>query len=248
MKNTIPIKYYSKTKNALGFNRPNDSGFDLRAISPKHDCFIVDVEYLDSDFNYCVEDIIQNMLQENKSPMGERNDFVSSIRDARDNHLYLGKSIDKRFLQKCFDENVKEIFIIPPFTTVHFETGIHIELPENIDATIRPRSGINMNTNLIGKIGTIDWDYRGDWGIGLQNTSSLTYFIIPNDRIAQGVINIPSILTIDAFYGADSCTIIYGAGEFKAEKPYIKFIKVDSLDEFKPTDRGDAGFGSSGTK
>ena len=65
-------------------------------------------------------------------------------------------------------------------------------------------------------LGTIDTDYRGNIGIIVQNPTPYSYVIIPDTRLAQGVI---------------------------AEKKRAVFDIKDSKDELSKTERGENGFG-----
>ena len=97
-------------------------------------------------------------------------------------------------------------------------TGIAISLPKDLEAQIRPRSGlaIKHGITLLNTPGTIDSDYRGEIKVILVNLSNYNYTIKPQDRIAQIVFS------------------RFVTGEFDI---------VENLDE---TDRGESGFGSTG--
>ena len=97
-------------------------------------------------------------------------------------------------------------------------TGIAISLPEDLEAQIRPRSGlaIKHGITLLNTPGTIDSDYRGEIKVILINLSNNNYTIKPNDRIAQ--------IVFSQFISA-------------------QFNIVENLDD---TDRGNSGFGSTG--
>ena len=97
-------------------------------------------------------------------------------------------------------------------------TGIAISLPKDLEAQIRPRSGlaIKHGITILNTPGTIDSDYRGEIKVILVNLSNDNYTIKPQDRIAQIVFS------------------RFVTGEFDI---------VENLDE---TDRGDSGFGSTG--
>jgi dUTP pyrophosphatase len=97
-------------------------------------------------------------------------------------------------------------------------TGIAIGLPEDLEAQIRPRSGlaIKHGITLLNTPGTIDSDYRGEIKVILINLSNDNYTIKPNDRIAQ--------IVFSQFISA-------------------QFNIVENLDD---TDRGNSGFGSTG--
>ena len=69
------------------------------------------------------------------------------------------------------------------------------------------------------KFGTVDNDWRGNSGIIVQNPTPFSYIIIPNSRLAQGVI---------------------------VEKKRAVFDIKSSKDELSKTERGENGFGKSG--
>ena len=108
--------------------------------------------------------------------------------------------------------------IIKPLERSLIPTGIAISLPEDLEAQIRPRSGlaIKHGITLLNSPGTIDSDYRGEIKVILVNLSNNNYTIKPYDRIAQ--------IIISQFVKAE-------------------FEIAENLDE---TDRGNSGFGSTG--
>lgn len=115
--------------------------------------------------------------------------------------------------------NIDAVNIILPYKTVKFETNIYTEIPEEDEMQIRPRSGISSSTLLDVKFGTVDNDWRGNSGIIIQNPTPFSYIIIPNSRLAQGVI---------------------------VEKKRAVFDIKSSKDELSKTERGENGFGKSG--
>lgn len=99
-------------------------------------------------------------------------------------------------------------------------TGLYIELPEGFEAQIRPRSGLaaKHGISIANAPGTIDADYRGEIRVLLVNLSDEPFVIETGERIAQMII----------------------ARYEKAE-----LVEVESLEE---SERGEGGFGSTGTK
>lgn len=98
-------------------------------------------------------------------------------------------------------------------------TGIGIELPgPDYVAFIIARSGLGIRHGLTlsNGVGVVDSDYRGEIIIGLSNFSTEPYELRVQERVAQMVVVPVSGLTIEA---------------------------VDSLSK---TERGTAGFGSTG--
>lgn len=109
--------------------------------------------------------------------------------------------------------------MILPGETVKIKTGIAVALPENTWGGIYARSGLATKQGLApaNKVGVIDSDYRGEIIVALHNHSGYQQMLHQGDRVAQLVIH-----------------------EFK---PY-DFEEVDELDD---TDRGEGGFGSTGS-
>ena len=114
--------------------------------------------------------------------------------------------------------DIESEVILKPLERSLIPTGIAISLPKDLEAQIRPRSGlaIKHGITLLNTPGTIDSDYRGEIKVILVNLSNDNYTIKPQERIAQMVFS------------------QFVSGEFDI---------VENLDE---TDRGDSGFGSTG--
>ena len=76
-----------------------------------------------------------------------------------------------------------EIVIIP--------TGIKIVLKKNLEAQVRPRSGLaaNFGITVLNAPGTIDADYRGEIKIILINHGKKIFIIERGMRIAQLIIS-----------------------------------------------------------
>lgn len=99
-------------------------------------------------------------------------------------------------------------------------TGIAIELPSpDYVALVFARSGLGIKKGitLSNAVGVIDSDYRGEIAVGLINLSAEPYTVQPGERIAQ-----LAILPV-------ACA---------------SFEACDTLGE---TERGEGGFGSTGT-
>ena len=97
-----------------------------------------------------------------------------------------------------------------------FDTGVHVQLPHGWHGQVVGRSGLNINDGIVCLQGTIDESYTGSIVVKLYNLSGKCYRIRKGDKVAQLVI------------------IPYAAPELEL---------VDDLEE---TERGDAGFGSTG--
>ena len=114
--------------------------------------------------------------------------------------------------------DIESEVILKPLERSLIPTGIAISLPKDLEAQIRPRSGlaIKHGITILNTPGTIDSDNRGEIKVIFVNLSNDNYTIKPQDRIAQIVFS------------------RFVTGEFDI---------VENLDE---TDRGESGFGSTG--
>jgi len=109
---------------------------------------------------------------------------------------------------------------ISPLKRALIPTGLFIELPNGLEAQIRPRSGmaIKKGITVLNSPGTIDSDYRGEIGVLLVNLSDEAVVIEDGDRIAQMVIT-----------------------------SYQK-VEWELVDKLEKTERGSGGYGSTGNK
>ena len=108
-----------------------------------------------------------------------------------------------------------------PNETLLIPTGLSIFIEDkNYAATLLPRSGLGHKNGIVlgNLVGLIDSDYQGELMISCWNRGKESYFIEPMERIAQMVF-------------------------IRVEHPEFEIVE-----EFQNTDRGDKGFGSSGTK
>ncbi len=99
-------------------------------------------------------------------------------------------------------------------------TGLVMELPEGVECQVRPRSGLALEhgITLPNSPGTIDPDYRGEIRIIMQNLGPEVVTLRRGERIAQ--------LVFARFEAPDVCEV----------------------DELSETERGEGGFGSTGTR
>ncbi|NDD35789.1 MAG: dUTP diphosphatase [Flavobacteriia bacterium] len=97
-------------------------------------------------------------------------------------------------------------------------TGLHIALPQGLEAQVRPRSGLayKHGITVLNSPGTIDADYRGDVGVLLINHGREAFTVEDGMRVAQMVV---------------------------AQYSQFEWESVEDLDE---TARGAGGFGSTG--
>jgi dUTP pyrophosphatase len=76
---------------------------------------------------------------------------------------------------------------VRPRQVFMFKTGLAMEMPHNMEAQIRPRSGLSLKypNYLANSPGTIDSDYRGEIMIPFINNTNATAVIQHGTRIAQ---------------------------------------------------------------
>ncbi|CAF4842268.1 deoxyuridine 5'-triphosphate nucleotidohydrolase [Pieris napi] len=98
------------------------------------------------------------------------------------------------------------------------KTDLQIELPSKCYGRVAPRSGLAVKNFIDVGAGVIDEDYRGNIGVVLFNHSDQDFVVKKGDRIAQLI-----------------CERIY----------YPTLQEVSNLSE---TNRGDGGFGSTGSQ
>ena len=110
--------------------------------------------------------------------------------------------------------------LIQPSEKKIIPTGIKLKIPKGYEVQIRPRSGLAANNDItvLNTPGTIDSDYRGEIKVILFNHGKNIFKVDNGLRIAQMVL----------------CPVIEA-----------KLSEVEIIDE---TERGEGGFGSTGTK
>ncbi len=86
-----------------------------------------------------------------------------------------------------FDIAASRDVIVPAHGYAVVPTGLALELPSDLEAQLRPRSGLaaKHGIGLLNSPGTIDSDYRGEIQVILFNLSDSDYQVTRGDRIAQ---------------------------------------------------------------
>jgi len=112
-----------------------------------------------------------------------------------------------------------EEYLLKPGERQLISTGIKIAVPDGYEAQVRPRSGLAIKNGIsvVNTPGTIDSGYRGEIGVIIINLGQEDFKVTPGMRVAQMIIN-------------------------KVE--HVTFEEVKELDD---TERGEGGFGHSGT-
>jgi dUTP pyrophosphatase len=78
---------------------------------------------------------------------------------------------------------------LPPGAVAKIPLGFRSQLPEDVEAQIRPRSGTSFKTDLAlpNSPGTVDADYRGEWMVLVRNVGAGALRVFHGDAIAQVV-------------------------------------------------------------
>ena len=105
--------------------------------------------------------------------------------------------------------------LLLPYLTYKIDTGLRFEIPQDWLLIVKERSSIGSKGIAI-RAGVVDWSYRGNLHVCLQNCSDARVMIPREKAFAQVV-------------------MIYA--------PYIPIESVDEISE--NTDRGAKGFGST---
>lgn len=106
--------------------------------------------------------------------------------------------------------------IINPGQRALIATGVAAKAPEGTYIRIAPRSGMALHKGLDVLAGVVDADYSGQIMVILLNTGNEAVDIKAGDRIAQAI---------------TECIVI---------------SEIEEVDDFEETERGSAGFGSTG--
>lgn len=114
--------------------------------------------------------------------------------------------------------SLSEAITLKPLERVLVPTGLLIELPQGLEAQIRPRSGLAFKHGLtvLNSPGTIDADYRGELKVLLVNLSNESFVVENGERIAQLII-----------------------------ATYVR-AHWEKVQELSVTERNEGGFGSTG--
>lgn len=113
---------------------------------------------------------------------------------------------------------VTEPVTLQPGERTLVPTGFAMAMPAELEAQIRPRSGLAFKHGItcLNSPGTIDADYRGEVKVLLINHGQEPFVIARGERIAQMVIQ------------------------------HVPVIEISEVDELPETVRGAGGFGHTG--
>ena len=113
---------------------------------------------------------------------------------------------------------VDKPIVLEPGETRAIPTGMQLEIPQDYEAQVRPRSGLALKhgVGILNSPGTIDSDYRGEVLVILTNLGKEDFMIRRGDRIAQLVFQ------------------------------HVVRVEFISKNDLTKTDRGEGGFGHTG--
>lgn len=109
-----------------------------------------------------------------------------------------------------------ESVVIEPGDRAMVATGLAVIIPNGTYLRIAPRSGLAAKHGIDVLAGVVDSDYRGEIKVILANFGREPFAVMPGERIAQAIL--------------EKCVI----------------ADVETVEELSDTDRGTAGFGSTG--
>ena len=114
------------------------------------------------------------------------------------------------------DLKTPHAFCIWPGESIAVDTGVHVQLPPGTYGKIESKSGLNVKHGVVCCGGVIDEGYTGSIVVKLYNLSDERYTFEAGQKIAQMIV-----------------------------QPYYapSMVLADILEK---TERGDAGFGSTG--
>lgn len=98
-----------------------------------------------------------------------------------------------------------------------FDIGWASEVPSGFFVRFAPKSGLALRAGIDVLGGVIDAGYRGEWGVILINLGDKPYEVKAGDKIAQGLLL------------------------------KVEFADIKEVDGLSSSERGDAGFGSTGS-
>jgi dUTP pyrophosphatase len=109
-------------------------------------------------------------------------------------------------------------YVLRPMERLRVPTGIALAIPDNMEAQVRPRSGLALRYGIttLNSPGTIDADYRGEVSVLLINLGAEDVVIERGMRIAQLVFHV------------------------------VPTIEWDIVEELPQSMRGTGGFGHTG--
>lgn len=146
----------------------------------------------------------------------------------------------------CFDCYANESVFIKNGEIAKIPLGFALQLPENIEAQIRPRSGLSSR-GILTQLGTVDENYRGEVAAIVYNASGEDFNVKKGDRICQMAIRMVMfsnqiLIDIDNYIRDDYENKNYT----RSIEDYLTTQTLIEVSDLDSTERGENGFGSSG--
>lgn len=172
------------------------------------------IEYeINKILNPVVEIVTTNPLPSIASPYSAGYDLQADLWGIKEKFL-VNTEISRR------EDNTIESLIIHPGGHALVPTGIYTAFSGNYRVEIVPRSGLALKfrITITNSPGTIEGDYKDEWGVIIDNEGSEDFIIKQGDRICQAIFSLIVRPT---------------------------FVQKDSVKELSGSNRG-GGFGHSG--
>ncbi|MBM7600453.1 dUTP pyrophosphatase [Virgibacillus halotolerans] len=155
-----------------------------------------------------------------------------------------------------FDLYAAEDVVIHPGETAVVSTGVAVQLPEGMEAQVRPRSGITSRGFVQVHLGTVDNEYIGNIGVIVENKADfIPMYEKANSRVLLGPKG--NIITNEdgTIYKSDDLVFSHSCLIRKSDRiaqlvvqylPQVSAVEIDG--DLTETKRGTGGFGSSGVR
>lgn len=129
------------------------------------------------------------------------------------------KPIESRLYEYGFNKLEQRLVIPGNGGRILIPSGLKVQIPEGYFISMRPRSGLSIRNGvmLVNTPSTIDSDYRGEIMIPIINLGTEPFVVKTGDRVCQMLVE---------------------------EMNKIEWVVTDHL---TPTERGEGGFGSTGS-
>jgi dUTP pyrophosphatase len=170
----------------------------------------------------------QEMLNSLGLDMDQLNEQFTQQTTPQTTLRYSYKSVNKEpeyvySTDSGFDLRANEKVTLGPLERHLVPTGLFLDIPQGYEVQVRPKSGLAIKKGLsvVNTPGTVDEGYTGEIKVILINLSNETHTIEVGDKIAQAVLT----------------PVMAG-----------KFVNLQRVLNVDDKDRGDNGFGSTGTR
>lgn len=165
-----------------------------------------------------IKDIIFTNKSTNEDPT-----YASSNDSGMDIRAWITETDNPEIVKCDNNSNITYGIELKPLERRLIHTGLYFELPKFCEMQVRSKSGQALKKGLVvcNTPGTVDNNYRGEVCVIALNVSDKTISIMNGEKIAQAVI----------------CPVYY--------ESMVTLHKVGDIN--KNTERGDGGFGHTGT-